>query len=645
MTEAAAAATSPAAPPVEFASLGLDERVLRAVYRQGLRTPTLVQGAALPLALAGRDIVARARTGSGKTHAYAIPIVQSLLAAQSQQSQKRSPAAGRGAGDVGGTAVHAVVLVPTRELCGQVSAVLDGLLAYTDDLRVISLGGEGDVTERAPLIASGADVIVSTPGRLLEHVNAQHVNLQQLRVVVIDEADLVMSYGYDDEVRELVRLMPSVVQGFLMSATLTPEIEVLKQLVLHKPAVISLDQAPDPNAMPTEALAHGGAQLREYCLRCPDDNDKFLVLYALIRLRVIPGRAIFFVNTIDRCFKLKLFLERFTIKAAVMNSELPQNSRAHILDGFNKGMFDFLIATDELVAEPADDESDGDGSGSEKAKDDGEGTAKPTARARGKRASSAKREYGVSRGVDFKDVQTVVNFDFPETAKSYVHRIGRTARGLSSGTALSFVVDPDSTPGADVEPQSGGALDGELKVLDAVERQRVKAGTKVEPYLFNATAIQGFRYRVEDVLRSVSKIAIRDARVAELRNEILNSEKLKAHFEENPVDAELLQHDAPLQQQAALPYLRHVPDYLVPEALRPAVSNQVRSRGAPRGRGGRKRKADPLKTFAAPRGSKLHKALHPDLGDADDSMLQKARPNRGRGGARGRGRGRGRGRR
>lgn len=195
--------------------------------------------------------------------------------------------------------------------------------------------------------------------------------------------------------------------------------------------------------------------------RCTNDREKFLLLFFLLKLRVHPfgtGKCIIFVNEIDRCFQVKLFLEQFGIKTVVLNSELPVKSRLHIVKEFNRGVYDFLIATDqsdtakmmendeEALVEEKDEAKEENDDINDEETSTTTTEAAPSRRQKKKHHRSGDDEYGVSRGIDFRNVQCVINFDFPKSAKAYTHRIGRTARGVGNkGYALSFMLPSAAT--------------------------------------------------------------------------------------------------------------------------------------------------------------------------------------------------------
>lgn len=199
------------------------------------------------------------------------------------------------------------------------------------------------------------------------------------------------------------------------------------------------------------------------------------------------------------------------------------------------------------------------------------------------------KEYGVSRGVDFQGVAAVINFDFPSSAKAYTHRIGRTARGGQRGMALSFVVTKDTLEDKKEVARGRGVTDE--AVYKRVVKQQEAKGAELKPYSFEKKNVSGFKYRVEDALKAVNKVAVKEARIKEIKREIMNSEKLKAHFEDKPKDLEFLRHDHALQPARVQDHLKHIPSYLMPRIAVPtAMANsepidvpfksQKRKRGA-----------------------------------------------------------------
>lgn len=321
MAAEAAPKSAPPAPSVDaetsdvsFAELGLDDRLLQAVASLGWAAPTLIQEHAIREALSGRDILARARTGSGKTGAYALPLLQTILA-------------GKDSVDAA-SAVRGLVLVPTKELTQQAVSNLQDLARHCSrsvSVLPLTASDKTDKAQRAALKAK-PDIVVGTPTAILHHLTAKSLRVKDsLRTLVIDEADLVFSFGYEEHLRELLSHIPSIRQTMLMSATLNTDVDALKSLVLRSPAVLKLEESDLP----------GKKQLSQYTVQCEED-DKYLIVYALLKLRLVRGKTLIFVGSVNGCYKLKLFLEQFSIRACVLNSELPVNSRQHVVQQFNK---------------------------------------------------------------------------------------------------------------------------------------------------------------------------------------------------------------------------------------------------------------------------------------------------------------------
>ncbi|KAF9982877.1 ATP-dependent DNA/RNA helicase [Mortierella antarctica] len=658
-TEAAEVTPNTVDDNLTFADLGLDDRLLRGLAKLNFTKPTPVQAKSIPLALSGKDILAKARTGSGKTAAFMLPLIHKILAVK-DALPANSPEA---------TATRGLVLVPTVELAGQVTAFTNNILLFCGRaVNVLNIAGKQNDKVQQPLLATMPDIIISTPSRILAQLKLNAVDLKtHFQTLVIDEADLVCNYDYEEDVKELLTFLPKIFQSFLMSATLGDDVDSLKQLVLRSPAILKMED---------KAMDSTWDNLKQLYTIC-SETDKYLILYVLLKLKLLKGKCIIFVNDIERCYRLKLFLEQFSIPSVVLNSELPLNSRVHIVEEFNKGIYDYMIATDEgglkgekeeeeasvqeIVEESTEDnqedeeekdededevededekedeeEDDGipegdlemefDGSEGEdldegedeleammkasdnedeedeesamaemqgsattteskkrKAPEDDSTTVSAAASSsstKSKKKSGPKKdqEYGVSRGIDFVNVAAVVNFDFPPTAKSYTHRVGRTARGGQMGTSLSFVVTAEEKEKSVKASQllGGGGWshmqgDDEI-VFNRVVKQQEASGCTINPYTIPMQQLAGFRYRMDDAMRAVTRGSIREARLKELKAEMLNSEKLRAHFEDKPKDLEYLRHDKTLHPTRVQPHMKHVPDYMMPKVQ--AVSSQ-----------------------------------------------------------------------
>ena len=526
--------------PGKFTDFELDSRLLKGISKIGWSVPSLVQEKAIPLALDGKDVVIRAKTGSGKTGAYTIALIQKVLKAKKK-------------GSIDFEKLISVILVPSKELCKQVYRNVLELCSYCSrDVTIFDTGNSNIQNSKA--LVSNADILIGTPSKILAHINNETINTKKdLKYLVIDEADIMFSYGYENDICTFISYLPKIYQAMLVSATFSKDVENLKNLMLHNPISLRLKESEFPEE----------EKLSQYIVKC-EASDKFLLIYALFKLNLIQGKSLIFVNSVDKCYRLKLFLEKFYVKSCVLNSELPQYSRVHIVDAFNRGEYDIIIATDEAISVNTDVMK-----------------KKPK-----KKQNSGSKEYSASRGIDFQDADNVINFDFPTTSDSYIHRIGRTARGHNSGTALSFVTSL-------LEQDYLSLLEEYLK-SDVTD-----SGAVLKPYNFKVNEIEGFRYRVNDAYNSISRIKIKNARMKEIKGQILNSTKLKSYFEENPKDLKVLRHDKTLVPTDQKPHMKNIPDYLVPDALKHVMLKPKRKRkkNITFHDKSKKNKDDPLKTF------------------------------------------------
>ncbi|RKP34712.1 P-loop containing nucleoside triphosphate hydrolase protein, partial [Dimargaris cristalligena] len=256
---------------VSFTDLDLDDRLLRALRSLQFQAPTPVQVAAIPQVLAGKDVLARARTGSGKTAAYCLPVAHQLLKRRERGSTE--------------AATRAVIIVPSRELAVQVETHLKNLLAYChQSVRVLNLAEQMALHLQKPLLNEKPDIVVTTAPRLVQHLQAGHVQLRDtLEFLVIDEADLVFSYGMVDDIKAIVAHLPKIYQSILMSATLTQEIQDLQQLMLRNPVVLKVQDEVEAQ----HAISH-------FSVQC-DEVSKFVLLYVILKLGLLPGKCLIFV--------------------------------------------------------------------------------------------------------------------------------------------------------------------------------------------------------------------------------------------------------------------------------------------------------------------------------------------------------------
>lgn len=575
-----------------FESFGLDTRLLQAISKEKYTRPTTVQGQVIPLVLEGKDILAKSKTGSGKTAAFVLPILQSVLRKKSATPKDKT--------------ISALILVPTRELAEQIHTSFTTFSAFcSKEVRSVNLAQRVSDAVLSALLQNTPDVLVSTPARAIQNLNKGSISLQDLSHLVIDEADLVLSYGYESDINVLAQAVPRGVQIILMSATLTAEVDTLKSLLCRDPAILKLEDKEE-----------NGQDLVQFVVRCGEE-EKFLLIYVILKLQLIKGKIIVFVADVDRSYHVKLYLEQFGIKSCVLNSELPVNSRLHAVQEFNKGVYDIIIAADDQEVIGGITSKKGkatDSSDQEQAyatDEESESEVKKKSM-----PTSKERDYGVSRGIDFQNVTCVLNFDLPSSAKAYTHRIGRTARAGRSGTALSFIV-PQDLYGRH-KPTSISSTKHDEKILARIITRQAKKGKQVTDYNFDMDQVSAFRYRVNDAMRAITKASVREARTREIKQELLKSEKLKRHFEENPDDLRHLRHDNESRAARVQNHLKHVPDYLMPAKGRKGLSvdevgfvgvrkettnriRRARMEKRMKGKGKRGKRSDPLKSFGKAR--------------------------------------------
>jgi len=486
--------------------------------------------------------------------------------------------------------------VPTKELASQVTSTIKTFTTFcAQEVRAENLTRKEDTAVTRARLLEQPDIAIATPSRASQWISNDALKAGDLLHVVIDEADLVLSYGYEEDLQSIAATLPNGVQTILMSATLRTEVDSLTSLFCKSGAPEILDLS--------EQEATEKQQLSQYIVKTAE-QDKFLLTYAIFKLQLIKGKVIVFVADIDRCYRLKLFLEQFGIRSCVLNSELPVNSRLHTVDEFNSGVYDIIIAADEHEvvggqekkrkskktekteeAEDAevgsDQEDDNDG---DKSKDTKQPPSKKQKQSRG-----GDREFGVARGIDFRHVSCVLNFDLPQSAKSYTHRTGRTARAGQKGMALSFYVPADLYKKHKSTSIEQCAHDE--KVLERIKARQTKFGASIDEWQFDTAKLEGFRYRITDAIRSVTRIAVREARTKELRQELINSTKLQRHFEEHPEDLRHLRHDTESHAVRQQPHLKHVPDYLLPSGGAAVLKKDVGHVGIRKDSANRIRKA------------------------------------------------------
>ncbi|XWS45105.1 hypothetical protein CRYUN_Cryun15aG0108000 [Craigia yunnanensis] len=440
-----------------FEELGLDHRLIRALLKKGVEKPFPIQRVAIPLILQGKDLVAQARTGTGKTFAYLLPLLQKLFPSDAGLKSRLAP---------GG-----FILVPSRELCQQVYKEAVSLIELCRvQLKVVQLTSGMPASDLRAALAGPPDILVTTPKCIRDCLSAgllQPTSISEsLEIIVLDEADLLLQFGFGDDLKALTPVIPRHCQCLLMSATSSPDVDQLKKLILHNPFVLTLSEVED---VKDEVISKN---VQQFWISC-SASDKLLYVLALLKLELVLKKVLIFTNTIDAGFRLKLFFEKFGIKSAILNAELPLNSRLHILEEFNAGLFDYLIATDDSQT---------------KQKEQANGDKHVYSRKSKKHAKpKLDSEFGVVRGIDFKNVHTVINFDTPSSASGYVHRIGRTGRAYSAGASVSLVSPDEMEVFEEIKSFLGDEEDHETNII-------------VPFSLLTKDAVESLRYRAEVIL-------------------------------------------------------------------------------------------------------------------------------------------------
>ena len=360
---------------MSFTALGLAPELVRAVADEGYAHPTPIQLEAIPLALAGRDLIGSAQTGTGKTAAFLRPILQRLAAGT------------RGV-------LRALILVPTRELAEQVAQSVRAYGRHTHLKGAAVYGGVG-MEPQTRALKHGADIVVATPGRLLDHMERGHVNFSKLEVLVLDEADRMLDMGFAPDVRRILNALPTERQTMLFSATISPEVDALARRALNGHASVEIGR----RAQPAEGIEH--------VIVAVDKLQKRGALGSILKAKP-AGQTLVFTRTKYGADKLVTHLRREGIAANALHGDKAQSQRQRTLDQFRSGEAEILVATDIAA-----------------------------------------------RGIDVDGIRMVVNYDVPTDPEVYVHRVGRTARAGAQGLALTLISPDEWLLMADVEKLIG----------------------------------------------------------------------------------------------------------------------------------------------------------------------------------------------
>ena len=365
-------------PALQFKDFGLSPEILRALTDQGYLHPTPIQAAAIPVVLQGRDVMGAAQTGTGKTAGFSLPIIQLLLAhASSSASPARHP-------------VRALILTPTRELADQVAENVKAYCRHTSLRSTVVFGGM-DMAPQTAALRAGVEIVIATPGRLLDHVQQKTLNLSQTQILVMDEADRMLDMGFLPDLQRIINLLPKQRQNLMFSATFSGEIKKLAGSFLNNPVTIEVARSNQTADRVTQVV-----------YKVAEDAKRDVVSH-LIRNRQLK-QVLVFSNTKIGASRLARELEKSGVKAAAIHGDKTQSERMAALEAFKSGEIDVLVATDVAA-----------------------------------------------RGLDISDLPCVINYDLPYNAEDYVHRIGRTGRAGASGDAISLYSDKDERLLLDIE--------------------------------------------------------------------------------------------------------------------------------------------------------------------------------------------------
>lgn len=400
---------------ITFAELGLNEQILAGVATLGFNAPTPVQAAAIPAVLAGKDVVASAQTGTGKTAAFMLPTLQRIAvekpggaekpnAKEPNASANPNASAGRGAkrnakrgnakrGDIKRNAYpRALIITPTRELAAQIDDVAKSVCESTGQQAVIVTGG-ARYKHQITALQKGCDVLVATPGRLIDLLDKKHTSLENIQVLVLDEADRMLDMGFWPSVRRIMEQLPKAHQTLLFSATLPASITSTIDALLK-----------DPERIEIARTGQTAATIEQYLCSVTQGQKPQLLKALIDSFDPAPERVLVFCRTKSRVDSIYKNLKAAGLKVDVMHADRPQKARARALERFRSGAIQVLVATDVM-----------------------------------------------SRGIDIQGIDAVINFDVPLDPEDYVHRIGRTGRAGAAGQAYTFMGPDEVTPLREIE--------------------------------------------------------------------------------------------------------------------------------------------------------------------------------------------------
>lgn len=365
-----------------FDEFDLDDRVLDGIDAMGYTTATPVQEKVIPPIIAGKDILACAQTGTGKTAAFLLPIIHRLLTAPHDNHK-----------------INSLIIVPTRELAVQIAQTLEGMSYFTNISSIAVYGGSNGALFSAEkkALTSGVDMVICTPGRMIAHLNMGYVKLDAVKYLVLDEADRMLDMGFNDDIIKITSFLPKTRQNLLFSATMPDKIRKLALKILHQPEEINIAISKPPEKIVQEAFV-------------VYEEQKPALIKALLKAKQFEN-IIIFCSRKQNVKQLTYELQKAKFTVEQIHSDLEQDKREQVLMDFKSKKLKILVATDIL-----------------------------------------------SRGIDIEDINLVINYDVPNDAEDYIHRIGRTARAATDGTAYTIVSEKEQRKFARIEEVLGKSV-------------------------------------------------------------------------------------------------------------------------------------------------------------------------------------------
>lgn len=363
-----------------FQDFNFEDNLLEGVLSMGYKEPTLIQQEAIPVILGGKDLIACAQTGTGKTASYLLPVLNKIC-------QKKT----------GYT--HTLVLAPTRELAQQIDQQVEGLGYFTGVSSVAVYGGGDGIaySQQQRAMKEGVEIVIATPGRLIAHLNSGTLNTDHLQCLILDEADRMLDMGFIDDIMRIISYLPKKRQTLLFSATMPPKIRSLARSVMHEPEQINL------------ALSKPAEGIDQKIYKV-SDSQKIPLINSILQEKEYQS-VIIFASTKEKVKDLFKSLKKLNYRSEAFHSDLEQSEREQIMLNFRNRKLQVLIGTDVI-----------------------------------------------SRGIDIEGISLVINFDAPSDAEDYIHRIGRTARAETTGTAITLVNEKDQRKLQNIEALIGSEI-------------------------------------------------------------------------------------------------------------------------------------------------------------------------------------------